>query len=169
MHKGLRIIAGKLFHVSLLAGMIMLCSIKASAQVEVSEELAPEDQQTVVLYADPRLAMITSFREPVKVNSGTGTNSAGVSGSIRSGRGFRIIIYSGIDRAKANSTKADFMRRHPGTRVYMTYALPQYRIKVGDYTSRAEANEFYRKLSSTYSPCMIVPDIVEINTFRKND
>jgi hypothetical protein len=61
------------------------------------------------------------------------------------------------------------MKRFPGVRVYISYALPQYRVKVGDYGTRQEAQEFYRQLSSLYSPCMVVPDIVEINTFRKND
>jgi hypothetical protein len=61
------------------------------------------------------------------------------------------------------------MRRNPGVRVYMTYALPQYKIKVGNFNTRKDADELYRQLSGMYSPCMVVPDIVEINTFHKND
>jgi hypothetical protein len=132
----------------LLAGLCFPGS--GRAQIKVNE--ARPDSSAVVLHADPRLALVTAFYD-----------------SIHSGKGFRVMIYSGTDRTKANAVKADFMRRYPGTRVYMTYSLPQYRIKVGDYTSRQDATQFYRLLSSLYSPCMVVPDIVEINTFRKND
>lgn len=124
---------------------------------------------SVTLITDPRLNIVTSYSETEKQSNTTNNNAKTQSGSIRSARGYRVVIYSGIDRTKANNTKADFMRRNPGVRVYMTYALPQYKIKVGDFSTRNEANELYRQLSGLYSPCMVVPDIVEINTFRKND
>lgn len=154
----------------LSAMLLAVCSNNAQAQTEQDEENIP-DTESVVLYADARLALLTAYRESApKTYSGTAVvNGKVVSGSIHSGRGFRILIYSGTDRNKANQTKADFMRKHPGKRVYMTYSLPQYKIKVGDYTTRQEAHELYRQLSGVYSPCMVVPDIVEINTFRKND
>lgn len=157
----------RVFLVALFICVLFLCR-NANAQA-VAEENGTQNENSVKLFADSRLTVLTTFQEitkPAYSNSGASKNG---SGSIHSAKGYRILIYSGIDRAKATSTKADFMRRHPGTRIYMTYALPQYRIKVGDYISRGEANEFYRQLSGIYSPCMVVPDIVEINTFRRND
>jgi hypothetical protein len=97
------------------------------------------------------------------------SNSGSHTGVIKSARGYRILIYSGTDRAKSSAVKTDFMRKYPGTRIYTGYAQPQYRVKVGDFTSRAEANELYNKLNKVYSPCMIVPDIIELNTFKKNE
>jgi hypothetical protein len=146
--------------------LILLCThVCAFAQIKVDYDSASPDPNTVILHADTRLALLTGYKEPTS-NS---TSLGGRSGVIHSGRGFRVQIYSGTDRNKASIVKADFMRRYPRIRTYMTYALPQYRIKVGDYTSRQEAQEFYRQLNVIYSPCMVVPDIVEINTFRKND
>lgn len=150
-------------HIALLF-MLLGSNICLRAQIKVAYDSASPDANTVVLHADTRLALLTGYKEPI--------NAAvvkGRSGAIHSGRGFRVQIYSGTDRNKATIVKADFMRRYPRVRTYMTYALPQYRIKVGDYTSRQEAQEFYRQINSIYSPCMVVPDIVEINTFRKND
>jgi hypothetical protein len=133
-------------------------------QTKVSYDTTNAPKNGVQLFSDYRLAILNSYKEPAKVI----TNNS-VSGSIHSGKGFRVLIYSGTDRFKANATKSDFMRRHPGMRIYMTYALPQYKIKVGDFTSRQAATNLYTELSSQYSPCMIVPDIVEINTLKKHD
>lgn len=144
---------------------LLVVAHHSHAQMKVTYDTARADTQSVVLVSDHRLAILTAYKEPPQKS----LSANGFSGSIHSGRGFRVLIYAGTDRSKANATKADFMRRHPGTRIYMTYALPQFRIKVGDFTNRQDANELYRQLTSVYSPCMIVPDIVEINTVRKNE
>jgi hypothetical protein len=146
----------------------LLSNSKTIAQVNTHSDSATKPLEDVVLYSDPRLAVLSAYEE-VKPASSLSANTKNIVGSIHSARGYRVLIYSGIDRAKATATKSDFMRRYPGIRVYMTYSLPQYKIKIGDYATRQEANELYRQLNSLYSPCMVVPDIVEINTFRKND
>jgi hypothetical protein len=133
------------------------------AQTAISQSVEPL-AGGVRLFADPRINILYTAEELDK-----NLTNKSVTGSIRSAKGYRVMIYSGIDRAKANMTKADFMRRFPDTRIYMSYALPQYRIKVGDFSSREEANNLYRQLTSLYSPCMVVPDIVELKTIRKND
>jgi hypothetical protein len=127
------------------------------------------NNKAVALFSDPRIHIVSSFSETKKQNIPPTNNSKILSGSIRSAKGYRVLIYSGIDRTKANKTKVDFMRRNPGVRVYMTYALPQYKVKVGNFSTRNEADNLYRQMSGLYSPCMVVPDIVEINTFRKHD
>ena len=110
----------------------------------------------VVLHTDPRLAVLFKKHKDVQM------------GVIRSGRGYRVQIYNGNDRNKATSIKVDFMRRFPGVRTYLTYVSPYFRVKVGDYGSHSEAERMYQQVSGIYNPCMIVPDIVLINTL-KND
>src|ERR1043165_2407267 len=91
-----------------------------------------------VLHADPRLDILLKKH---KTSSGGG-------GGIYSGRGYRVQIYSGNDRNKATKVKIDFMRRFPDVRTYMTYVAPQFRVKVGDFRSRGEAQELYSKVST---------------------
>ena len=83
---------------------------------------------------------------------------------IYTGKGFRVQIYSGNDREKAIMIKTEFMRRFPGTRTYLTYVSPSFRVKVGNYRSRNDASGMYREARGIYSPCVIVPDIITINT-----
>ncbi|RQO30726.1 hypothetical protein DBR32_08325 [Taibaiella sp. KBW10] len=74
-------------------------------------------------------------------------------------KGYRIQIYSGPERAKAKATKIDFMKRFPSVRSYITYAAPYYRIRIGDFKTRQEANDFYRYLGKSYT-VMIVPSLI---------
>jgi len=113
-----------------------------------------EDTATgVVVHSDTRLAVLMK--------------KSGGGGGIYSGRGYRVQIYSGNDRGKATKVKLDFARRFPGVRTYMTYVQPQFRVKVGDFRSRGEAEKMYQQVSTLYTPCMIVPDYIVVNTLKQ--
>ncbi len=58
---------------------------------------------------------------------------------IYSGKGFRVQIYSGSDREKAIAIKTEFMRHFPGTRTYLSYVSPCFRVKVGNFRHRSDA------------------------------
>jgi hypothetical protein len=77
-------------------------------------------------------------------------------------RGFRVQIYCSDDRKKANQAKLQFMQSFLGIRSYLSYVMPQFRVRVGDFRSKREAIELYRKLSKDFPNCMIVPDIVNV-------
>ncbi|MBP6624989.1 MAG: SPOR domain-containing protein [Chitinophagaceae bacterium] len=89
-----------------------------------------------------------------------------VTGSITTAKGFRVIIYNGSDRAKALEAKNNFMRAFPGTRSYMSYNVPSYKIKVGDFDDKKDASIFLRKVSSAFPASFIVPDIVTIKNIN---
>ena len=90
-----------------------------------------------------------------------------VSGTSRGGRyngtGFRVQIYYGTNRYEAMRRKAEFMRHYPGVPTYFSYASPTYKVKVGDYRRHDDALSMFREANGSYSPCMIVPDVVAIH------
>ena len=144
---------------NLLLIFILSASLPDMAGAQVISDSVPE-VSGVAIYTDPRLEVL--YESWKTRPSLTGSRV----GAIRSGRGFRVQIYNGNDRNEANRIKLDFMRRHPDVRVYMSYIQPQYRVKVGDFRTRAEARELAGLLEAHYSPIIIVPDIVVIKTLR---
>lgn len=119
------------------------------------------DTLGVVVHADPRLALLFVKKQE--------TGYHGIKGSIHSQHGFRVQIYNGNNRGEAQQRKVDFIRRYPNVRSYLSYIAPTFRLKVGDFKTRAAAYELYNQINGIYMPCMVVPDIVEINTLRDND
>lgn len=88
---------------------------------------------------------------------------SGMSGGGRyNGKGFRVQIYNGASRYEALRRKSEFMRNYPGVHTYLVYASPYYKLKVGDFRRREDAIGMYHEANGTYSPCMIVPDMVLI-------
>lgn len=144
-------------HLRLLCLLLILAiPARLAAQIKDTGKV-----RGVVMHTDPRLAVLFAK----KMEGGL----HGIKGSIRSAQGFRVQIYSGTDRNAANQRKIDFIRRYPNIRSYISYVAPTFRVKVGDFKTRAEANKLLQQLNAYYSPCMVVPDIVEINTLRDDD
>lgn len=137
----------------LLTILVLVFGTTAQGQIKVSYE-EPTTAKGVVVHADPRLSMLIKKYRNAQL------------GVIGSGRGFRVQIYNGNDRAKAMEIKIDFMRRFPNVRTYLTYVQPQFRVKVGDFRSRPEAHAMYEQVSELYNPSMIVPDIIVINNLK---
>lgn len=79
------------------------------------------------------------------------------------GKGFRVQIYYGSDRAKALAVKTQFNTHFPGVHSYITYSSPNFRVRVGNYRNRTDAEGMLREANSMYNPSMIVPDEVAID------
>jgi hypothetical protein len=76
--------------------------------------------------------------------------------------GFRIQIYFGSERAKAQELKSEFTNDHPLIPAYLIYQQPYFKVRVGDFKSRLEAVGFLRKIESDFTTTFIVPDEVKL-------
>ena len=55
--------------------------------------------------------------------------------------GYRIQIYFGSIRQKAAEVKIDFTGKFPDVPSYLTYQQPNFKVRVGDFRSRNEAQK----------------------------
>jgi cell division protein FtsN len=138
----------------LLTFLFLLITFASNAQKVSGNSDEDAVVSTVKINADSRLALVLT--KPVQ---------KAFVGKIR---GFRVQIYNGNDRKKANQAKLDFMKANPGVRSYLVYNNPQFRVRVGDFKARSDAALLQNKLSLTFNPCMIVPDVINYATPRKS-
>ena len=106
---------------------------------------------------DSLINLLQAFRAENSINP-TATRMVSLGSNVvekRSGkrvkiRGFRVQIFSGSSRSDAYAVQAQFEADFKGFASYVTYQEPNYRVKVGDFRSRSEANSFMRELRSHY-------------------
>ncbi len=72
--------------------------------------------------------------------------------------GFRVQIYSGSDRKMAYAEQARFKGFYPEVFAYITFIQPNYKIRVGDFRTRIEAEKFKYIIKSNFSDVFIFPD-----------
>jgi hypothetical protein len=77
-------------------------------------------------------------------------------------QGFRVQIYFGGQRNKANEIKAEFLKKHPEEMAYLIYQQPNFKIRVGDFRDRLQAQQFYIKLLPTFNTAFIVKDDINL-------
>lgn len=82
--------------------------------------------------------------------------------AIKYANGFRIMLYVGNNRQDADNAKIFCYQTFPELNPYMTFSQPTYRVKVGDFMSRLDAERYYDQLRMQYPSSMIVSEKVEI-------
>lgn len=76
--------------------------------------------------------------------------------------GFRIQIYVGNIRSEADAAKSFVYTSFSELLPYVTYTQPTYRVKVGDFMYKSDAEAYLDRIKPQYPTALIVPDKVEI-------
>jgi len=80
--------------------------------------------------------------------------------------GYRIQIYFGGVRQKANEIQQDFKSKHNETPTYLLYQQPNFKVRVGDFRSRLEAQKFLKSMEGEYTTMFIVSDEVKLPVLK---
>lgn len=90
---------------------------------------------------------------------------ASVNRGIKYAQGYRILAYNGSERETVMNLRKSIIRRVPGEQEYLTYQQPNFRLKIGDYFSRMEAQQVLNQLRDLIPNAQIVQE--EINIPKK--
>jgi hypothetical protein len=77
--------------------------------------------------------------------------------------GFTIQVYSGLKREDALNTKKELTSTLPDLISEVQYSQPNFRVKVGKYFSRLDAQKDYVEVKRHFPTAIIIPDKVAIN------
>ena len=78
-------------------------------------------------------------------------------GSETSSSGFRLQIYFGSSRQAAYDAQAKFVNEFPETPTYISYIEPNFKVQVGDFRTRLEAQKLQSELTGMFSSFFIIP------------
>ena len=82
--------------------------------------------------------------------------------SIKYTDGFKIQLYVGNVRADVDAAKIYAYQLYPELSPYMTFSQPTYKLKVGDFMSRSDADRYLANFRQQYAGATIVSDKIEI-------
>jgi hypothetical protein len=87
--------------------------------------------------------------------------------------GYRIQIFmeSGNEAlSQAETVKEKFTEKFSDEDAYLIFAAPYYRVRVGDFRTRIEAEKFLQKISKTYPNAWVIKDEInfpELSNYQK--
>ena len=115
--------------------------LATSAQVEVVK--------------DPRIDLLLAKQEELNKKVFLENN--------RTAPGFRVMVISTNDRSKGLEVKTRLMRDYPEHKTYLIYQSPYFKILIGNFRNKADAESLQRQISRTYpTGVIVVPTMVEL-------
>ena len=82
--------------------------------------------------------------------------------------GYRIQIYFNEDKSTALGQKATFLSSYSDHKAYLDYLAPNYRVRVGNFRTRLEAEQLKQELLSRYPTCIVIEDLIELPELKKD-
>jgi len=119
------------------------------------------DTSSVVVYKDSRIDLL--IKKQIDINEETTRENR------RTASGYRILVINSNDRKKVFAAKAKIYQLYPELKPYLLYQAPFYKLKVGNFRTKEEAEEFLVELSRDFPTGLyIVRDIIEVKPERKD-
>jgi hypothetical protein len=125
-------------------------TIADSVQTKIELDFTREDGELNV-HKDERLTELEKF-----VRSG----EESLDGVLIDG--YRVLIYFDQDKGKAEQQKAHFMSLYNDVTAYVDYLAPNYRVRVGNYRTKLEAEKLKQEILTIFQTAIVVEDKIQL-------
>ncbi|MES1221704.1 MAG: SPOR domain-containing protein [Bacteroidota bacterium] len=121
-----------------------------------------DNNSSVVIHKDPRIDLLV--RKQAEINEVTSRDSR------RYVKGFRLMIINTNKREEALAAKTKIYTYFPELKAYLTYQTPYFKLKVGNFKERKDAEDFQKRLN-IYFPkgVYVMNDVIEVKPEKLND
>ena len=124
--------------------------------------LAQSDSNNVVVHKDPRIDLL--IKKQIEINEVTTRSNR------RSAQGYRIQVISTNNRTKALEAKTKIYQRFPELKTYLMYQSPFFKLKVGNFLDRQDAESYMQDIMQLFpSGVYVVRDMVEVKPEKSTE
>lgn len=134
-----------------------------AAAPPASRPVAPITTPTAPRRSEPRRT--TGLAEAMHVNRQLDAvldTIADQNRSIRYAPGYRVQVYVGNQRQEVESVKLLIYQKFPELSAYLSYSQPTYKLKVGDFMRRLDAERYYASIRQLIASAQLRPDKVDV-------
>ncbi len=76
--------------------------------------------------------------------------------------GYRLQIFYDQEKNSVNQKKADYLARYKEQPAYINYKAPNFRLRVGDFRTRLQAESFMNEIKVDWPDAIVVEDDIEL-------
>ena len=130
-----------------MAVLVSWLSLSAMAQTDSTS--------SIVIHKDPRVDLL--IKKQAQINEITTRDAR------RSVSGYRLQVINTSDRNAAIAAKTKVYQLFPELKAYLLYQAPYFRLRVGNFTDKEEAEDYRKSLSREFpNSVFLVRDTVEV-------
>jgi hypothetical protein len=113
------------------------------------------DTPTVIVHKDPRIDLLV--KKQIQINEETTREAR------RVGKGYRLLVLNTNSREEAAAAKTKVYTYFPELKSYLLYQAPYFKLKVGNFKDRKEAEDYQERLQKHFPKgVFIMNDIIEL-------
>lgn len=114
-----------------------------------------QDTSALVVHKDPRVDLLVKKQGEV--------NAAIRKANARTAKGYRLLVVNTNKRDEAIAAKTKVYTNFPELKAYLVYQSPYFRLKVGNFRTKEEAQQYQKSLSRFFPKgVFIIGDTIEI-------
>jgi hypothetical protein len=76
--------------------------------------------------------------------------------------GYRLQIFYDQEKNSVNQKRADYLARYKNEPAYINYKAPNFRLRVGDFRTRLQAENFMNEIKVDWPDAIVVEDDIEL-------
>jgi hypothetical protein len=120
------------------------------------------DTNSVVVHKDSRIDLLV--QKQAEINEVTSRDAR------RTGKGYRLLVINTNKRDEAVAAKTKMYTYFPELKSYLIYQSPFYKLKVGNFKERKEAEEYLQRLKKYFPEGVyIMSDTIELKLEKDNE
>lgn len=120
------------------------------------------DSNSVIIHKDPRLDLLV--KKQIQINEETSRDAR------KYVKGYRLLVINTNKRDEALAAKAQVYNHYPELNAYLIYQSPYFKVKVGNFKERKDAENYQKKLQPYFPKgVFIMNDIIELKLEYKED
>ena len=126
-----------------------------------AQQMSDSIYGTAVIIKDPRIDMLGKKMAEYNKSLATVTYTNGLT----SARGYRLMVVSTSDRPYAMKIRAQLYQMFPDQKHYMSYQMPNIKIKFGNFLERADAEKARKQILGSQlitTNIYILPETIEV-------
>lgn len=134
-------------------------NVKSSEQKINSFNLDFKDKKgEVKVTKDERIQILTEFiGTPQKSDPGVKM------------KGYRVQIFFDSDKDLVNQKRSDYLAQHRENAPYVDYLAPNFRLRVGNFRTRLQAQAWEHELMVDFPDAIIVEDWIDLPELKKGE
>ena len=114
-----------------------------------------DSTSSIVIHKDPRVDLLV--KKQAQINEATTRDAR------RNIAGYRLQVINTSDRNAAISAKTKIYQLYPELKAYLLYQAPYFRLRVGNFKDKDEAEDYRKSLSKEFpNSVFLVHDTIEV-------
>ncbi|QNA45323.1 SPOR domain-containing protein [Lacibacter sediminis] len=133
--------------------IILFCLIVSVASISKAQMVVDTVGANVFVMKDSRFDLLVKKKAEINKKSADAK---------KPNKGYRIQVLNTTDRNQALATKSKLLTLYPEQKTYLMYTAPYFKIRIGNFVEKSEADELKKELARMFpTGVFVIPSDIE--------